>query len=153
MNNTKSTLTNLTDDRGCVVHAGPGATAQADERLTIKICGECQSYVVFVKSNRTGKFYLADVFRGHKYGFYYVKASPHFKTCAKRAIERQIVDLENELKELHASHRAQIVEVHAECEAIDSGAPFKAFMESLFLEVAEVNARIEKCRKELREVG
>jgi len=150
MNSTQKTLTNLTDERGNVVHAGPGATAQADERLTIKICGECQSYVVFVKSTRTGKFYLADVFRGHKYGFYYVKASPHFKTCQKRAIEFQIVELEREVKELHERHMSEADAIHDQCVAAGNNDPLMAFRLRNRAEMAEVTAKIEKCRAELR---
>jgi hypothetical protein len=82
--------TALTDYKradGSQVFADGGANVQ-DGRRPVKVCSTCGGFVVFVKST-AGKWYLANCYkyannerRGGFDSFYYVKASPHFKTCA-----------------------------------------------------------------------
>lgn len=70
-------------------YADDGAVAQGG-LCALKQCSACGGYVVFVKSTKTGKWYLADCFPyAGGNGFYYVKSSPHFKSCEKRVAENQ----------------------------------------------------------------
>lgn len=68
--------------------ADAGAVDQGDRR-PLRECAACGGFVAFVQSSRTGKWYLADCFR-YRGGdrFYYVKASPHFKTCERVLADR-----------------------------------------------------------------
>ena len=68
--------------------ADAGATYQGDP-IPMKECAKCLGKVVWVKSTKTGKFYLADCFRysGDGDDWFYIKASPHFKSCETRVEE------------------------------------------------------------------
>lgn len=72
--------------------ADAGATYQGAP-IAMKKCSACGGFVVFVKSTRTGKWYLADCFRYHgSDAYFYVKASPHFKTCEREQNRRRAED-------------------------------------------------------------
>ncbi len=61
-------------------YADAGATRQG-ERRPMKTCNKCGAYIVLVP-NQNNKWYAADCYpyaKGDNY--YYIKASPHFKTC------------------------------------------------------------------------
>lgn len=82
----RPTLTPVLDRFKKPKMADAGATHQGDP-IPMKECSACLGKVVWVKSIKTGKFYLADCFRysGDGDNWYYVKATPHFKTCGTRA--------------------------------------------------------------------
>lgn len=85
---TRPELTDLLHDDGTKRYANGGAVNQQGSR-PIKRCGACGGLVVFLKSKRTGRFYLADCFpyaSGDAY--YYVAQSPHFKTCERKLADR-----------------------------------------------------------------
>lgn len=90
---TRSQLTPVLRENGQQRYADAGATRQGD-RKPMKSCGTCGAYVVFVQSTKTGKWYLADTFRygGDTEAYYYVKASPHFKTCGDRVKVNEAID-------------------------------------------------------------
>lgn len=82
-----NTLTDYKRANGSQVFADGGANVQ-DGRHPVKVCATCGGAVVFVKST-AGKWYLANCYKyansdagGACNSFYYVKASPHFETCA-----------------------------------------------------------------------
>lgn len=153
MNSTKTTLTDFTSKTGDQIYAGPGAAAQTDDIRPMKVCGTCQSYVVFVKSNKTGNYYLADCFKGQGDGFYYVKASPHFKTCQKRQIEREIFFLEQEIKSLSDKHAGQADAIHDLCVETGNNDALTAFMLRNRAEVNEIRTKIQECRDRLKKVA
>ena len=63
-------------------------TAQQGGPKNVLSCEKCGGLVVWAES-KNGKFYLADVFQGISV-LYYVKASPHFKSCEdKLAIKEE----------------------------------------------------------------
>ena len=89
------TLTDLKREDGSQKWADGGANRQ-DGNKPIKVCGCCGGKVVFVQSNKTGKWYLADCFpyadlsdTGRPTSYFYVKSSPHFKSCERKAKDRQ----------------------------------------------------------------
>lgn len=89
-----TTLTDLKREDGSPKFADGGASKQ-DGVKPIKVCGCCFGNVVFVQSKKTGKWYLADCFpyadlsdSARSTSYYYVKSSPHFKTCERRQSER-----------------------------------------------------------------
>jgi hypothetical protein len=87
--NTRPELTPVLDRFQNPKYADAGATQQGGP-IPMKKCSACQGHVVWVKSTKTGKFYLADCFRysgGESY--FYVKASPHFKTCEERVASQE----------------------------------------------------------------
>lgn len=112
--NTRPELTPILDRFKNPKYADAGAVHQGDP-IPMKKCSACQGYVVWVKSTKTGKFYLADCFRyqgGESY--FYVKASPHFKTCEQRVATNERL-LQEELKKAEEAKRwADIeAELHA----------------------------------------
>lgn len=136
--NTRPELTPVLHPDGCQKYADQGATRQGD-RLAMKRCGACGSYVVFAKSTKTGKWYLADCFRYEgSDNYFYVKASPHFKTCEsnqrradataarsdlqtlndQRAKECETVI--QELRSLNLDHDALVVELDARLTALST---------------------------------
>lgn len=90
----KPTLTDLKDARGFQKWADGGANDQ-DGKKPVKVCSACGGKVVFVQSKKTGKWYLADCFpyanmseSARPDSYFYVKASPHFKSCERIAKDR-----------------------------------------------------------------
>ena len=84
---TRPELTDLTNADGSKRMAGPGGVRQTGGNRPVKECGACGGAVAFVES-KNGKWYLADCFMGRSGGYYYVKASPHFKTCGERVAQK-----------------------------------------------------------------
>lgn len=110
MTNTTSNRPELYDIKrpdGEPYYAEPGAVSKQGGSRPVKQCSACGGFVVFVQSTKTGKWYLADCFDKYKGGMYYVKASPHYKTCA-RVLEQRA---EGERRE--AEKRREL----AECDA------------------------------------
>lgn len=70
---------------GRVFWAQPKRAAVSHDRAAVKVCGACNGRVAFVRSVRTGKWFLCDVFRlGGGAGapvFEYDYARPHYKFC------------------------------------------------------------------------
>ncbi len=87
-NTTRPELTDVLNEYGQHSCASDGAVAQGGSRK-MKQCSACGNYVVFVQSRKTDKWYLADCFPKKNGGYYYVKASLHFKTCAESAERRE----------------------------------------------------------------
>lgn len=88
-------LTDLKRENGSPKFADGGRQTQDGPR-PIKVCGSCGGHVVFVQSKKTGKWYLADCFpyadrsdSAQTTSYFYVKSSPHFKTCERRQTERR----------------------------------------------------------------
>jgi len=78
---TYATLTPLTTATGDRRYASPGCTSQGDSK-PVFIC-ECGKPVVWVKSKRTDKNYIANVFAGAMGALHYRGASVHDRdTCA-----------------------------------------------------------------------
>jgi hypothetical protein len=71
----KFELAPTVDENGQRVYAGGGAVDQEGSK-PLSTC-DCGAHVVWVKSNKTGKNYLAEAFPKYNGGWYYVKASPH----------------------------------------------------------------------------
>ena len=91
----KPTLTDLFSERGNQVRADGGAVEQ-DGYKSVKVCSACNGKVVFVKSIKTDKWYLADCFPycndnlGTPFQkWFYVKSAPHFKSCERRQNEKK----------------------------------------------------------------
>ena len=57
--------------------ASTGAVSQTGGSLPIYVCNECNRDVVWAESQRTGKKYLANVFRGYRDQRFYVAARLH----------------------------------------------------------------------------
>ena len=87
---TRPTLTPVLDRFKNPKKADAGAVHQGDP-IPMKQCSACLGRVVWVKSTKTGKFYLANCYRytGDGDNWFYIKASPHFKTCAQRVADNQ----------------------------------------------------------------
>lgn len=85
--NPRPVLIPVTYADGIQRYATAGATQQGG-RAALKECSACGGYVVFVKSIKTGKWYLADCSRYNSDGlgeaYYYRKDKPHFASCEKR---------------------------------------------------------------------
>jgi len=96
---TRPELTDILNEYGRQSYASDGAVAQGGS-LKMKRCGACGGEVVFVQSKKSGKWYLADCFRKYNGGYYYVKASPHFKTCAERQERQEAYRIHAERQEL-----------------------------------------------------
>lgn len=88
--------------------ADAGATHQGNP-IAMKECSHCRGRVVWVKSTKTGKFYLADCYRyaGDGDNWYYMKSSPHFKNCQQRKNANDTIarDLERQaaVRQLYAT--------------------------------------------------
>jgi len=68
--------------------AGEGATRQEGSKPAFTC--ECGAVLVWVKSTRTGKNYLATCYPRHSEGWYYVKSQPHTAQAhAEKLAERE----------------------------------------------------------------
>ena len=87
---TRPTLTPILDRFKNPKKADAGAVHQGNP-IPMKQCSACLGKVVWIKSTKTGKFYLANCYRyaGDGDNWFYIKASPHFKTCAQRVADNQ----------------------------------------------------------------
>lgn len=99
-----SDLTDLKREDGSQKWADGGANQQDGSR-PIKVCSACGGKVVFVQSTKTGKWYLVDCYpyanNSDSYrptSYFYVKSSPHFKSCERKAKDR--ADSEALLREM-----------------------------------------------------
>ena len=118
MTNTTTNRPQLRDFKGPdgeQVFADAGAQRKQGDHRPMKACSACGGFVVFVQSTKTGKYYLADCFQYHTANWYYVKASPHFKTCQRRRelaaeMERQRAVTE-EHRQIGANARAFSMEL------------------------------------------
>ena len=68
-----------------------GGTTKGEKKPLFKC--ECGGYVVWVKSAKTGKNYLANCYRrggldAEYTSYWYAAHSPHFKTCEEQAARR-----------------------------------------------------------------
>lgn len=102
----KSTLIDYLDQSGNPLRANAGAQRAQGDRRNIKQCDKCSGLVVFVQSSKTDKWYLADVFayQGEDRDsgqFYYMKNSPHFKTCGTKQNNVTAVEITQEIDRLH----------------------------------------------------
>lgn len=68
--------------------AGEGSVGQSGTKPVYE-CDKCGALVVWTKSARTEKWYLADVMTGSSGSLYYVGAAVHFKTCGSRLQRRE----------------------------------------------------------------
>jgi hypothetical protein len=68
--------------------AAEGSVGQSGAKPVYE-CDKCGALVVWAKSARTEKWYLADVMTGSSGSLYYVGAAVHFKTCQSRLQRRQ----------------------------------------------------------------
>lgn len=68
--------------------AGQGSVGQSGDK-PVYLCDKCGALVVWVKSNRTDKWYLADAVTGASGSLYYVGSAVHFKACEKRLERRK----------------------------------------------------------------
>ena len=84
---TRPELIDIKNEDGTQRMAGPGGVRQTGGSRPVKECGACRGAVAFVES-KSGKWYLADCFTNRSGGYYYVKGSPHFKTCGQRTEEQ-----------------------------------------------------------------
>lgn len=66
---------------GSTINVGTGAVDQTNGSRPLHTCNTCSREVVWVKSNRTGRYYLANVFTGQAGQRYYIAA--RFHNCAK----------------------------------------------------------------------
>lgn len=76
MSTTAPRTTAAVGPNGRPIFIGAGAVAQ-DGNLKLYTCNTCGQPVVWAKSTRTGRAYLANVFSGASGARYYVKASAH----------------------------------------------------------------------------
>jgi hypothetical protein len=67
--------------------AGEGATRQEGSKPAFTC--DCGSVLVWVKSTRTGKSYLATCFPRHQEGWYYVKSQPHTQEAHAENLARR----------------------------------------------------------------
>lgn len=92
-------ITKQTDNNGDPIWVSPGANSQ-DGMKPLHRCSACYGDVVWVKSNRTGKNYPTDVFKGYHDQRFYMKNSPHFTTCGERQTQRRKRDLMEQAQDL-----------------------------------------------------
>lgn len=59
------------------LHARPGAVNQHGGKLPIYLCNTCDSDVVWCESKRTGRKYLANIYRGQGGARFYMGNQPH----------------------------------------------------------------------------
>lgn len=64
-------------ENGYNVYASTGAVAQSGGKLKIMECNDCHHEVVWVKSQKTGRFYLVNVRHGHTGARYYAGHDVH----------------------------------------------------------------------------
>ena len=115
---TRPELTDFTNADGSKRMAGPGGVRQTGGNRPVKECGACGGAVAFVES-KNGKWYLADCFMGRNGGYYYVKASAHFKTCGERVAKKAEI---NEVRNREQARDDFYNEFDAwECEQLDAG--------------------------------
>ena len=71
------TTTNQRTRRSPDGHSATGGAVRQDGPLPIYICNACGNDVVWATSTKTGRKYLANVYRGYLNQRYYVKRSAH----------------------------------------------------------------------------
>jgi hypothetical protein len=108
-----------------------GGAIEQDGSRQLHRCGECGGDVVWVKSHRTGRHYLADVSQGYNGQRFYMKSSPHFKSCGERVSS---LDAHIEAEETLAESAAKSRRVDDARKALDRGeinvAAFLAIVET-----------------------
>ena len=137
-------------------HADAGATRQGGSH-PMKECSACGRFVVFVQSTKTGKWYLADCFRypGHD-AYYYIKASPHFKTCevTQRQTAASIAGMQ--LREVNAEKAMDLLAMTQELKTLnladdqweaEFNARFDAIQQKYADEIARLQAIIDERNK------
>jgi hypothetical protein len=87
--------------------ASNGAVSQDGEKSVVQ-CGVCMGKCVWAES-KSGKWYLADVFSSESGGFYYIKGSPHFKSCDRqKEIRDAYLEKEHQIDAEVARRRAEV---------------------------------------------
>jgi hypothetical protein len=136
--------------------ADAGATDQGG-RHAMKECSACGRFVVFVQSTKTSKWYLADCFRyqGHD-AYYYVKASPHFKTCERMQKEAASTVAYEQLRSLNSTKTAEMLASMDELKTLnladdqwepEFNARFDAIQQKYADEIARLQAIIDERNK------
>lgn len=94
MSTTRKPLADLLDPDGKQSWAQPMRPTSTGDK-PVKVCPECGQHVVFTKSERTGNWYLCEVYtrnatvynertKKHYRQYEWDAATPHFKHCARR---------------------------------------------------------------------
>lgn len=97
---------------GQLRYAGVGAVSQHEGSVPVHLCNTCGDEVVWVRSERTGRNYLANVSRGHHRQRYYIGANVHdcADAVARRlgysSAERARVAIAEQLAEIEAQAEA-----------------------------------------------
>lgn len=101
------------------VTAGVGAVNQKQGTQFVSTCNRCGAEVVWLKSGRTGRSYLVNVFRGQRDQRYYVGTSFHRARC-----DQTVADRERASSDYDAGYRTGLVwdEAMAACRRGDVAA-------------------------------
>lgn len=150
---TRPELTDLYDRHQRQRYADAGGVRQGGPR-PIKICGACQRPVVFVESTKTGKWYLADCARyTNRDAYYYVKASPHYKTCADTVATRRANEARYEIEKTTRAKGKDLLAIADEMRELDlTGDDWTAAFEARYAavqakyadQIAQLQAIIEE---------